>query len=107
MTLKTKLTTIKTIGIIVFVPFVFSFLFYVGLIIPEYCACDRQMYEGQRGTTIWGDTVDCGIENMDFSEAFFQLFTIINLGFITALVGLFLWYRNLRKKKIMGNTVNS
>ncbi|TDG35620.1 hypothetical protein EZJ43_13455 [Pedobacter changchengzhani] len=98
--LSNKLIIIKTIGIIVIIPFVFSFLFYVLLIIPEYCACDRQMYEGQVGTTIWGDTVDCGGESMFFSEAFFQLFTIINVSFIVVLTILFSWYRKISNVKI-------
>ena len=101
MTLKTKLTLIKTIGIILLIPFVCLLLFYFGLIIPEYCACDPQMYEGGTGTTIWGDLVDCGAESRDFIEAFFQMFSVINLGFTMALIGLLYNYRNLRSKQGM------
>ena len=97
MKLNHKPVIIKTIGIIVSIPFVFSLLFYLGLIIPEYCACDRQMYEGQVGTTIWGDTVDCGGESMFFSEAFFQMFSLINVSFVIVLTALLLWYRKVKK----------
>ncbi|SDG45726.1 hypothetical protein [Epilithonimonas hungarica] len=32
-------------------------LFYLGVVVPEYCACDETMYEGQKGIDIWGDMV--------------------------------------------------
>lgn len=104
MTLKTRLILIKVIGMCVGIPFVFSLLFYLGIIIPEYCACDSSMYEGATGTTIWGDLVDCGGDSMDFSESFFQLFTIINLAFTIVLMGLFFYYKNVRSKQRMENS---
>jgi len=69
-------------------------LFYLGIIVPEYCACDETMYEGQKGVNIWGDMVYCDAESQDFAKAFFQLFTIVLLAClaILAFIG-FLIYR--------------
>ena len=88
------------------IPFVFSLLFYFGIIIPEYCACDSSMYEGATGTTIWGDLVDCSGDSMDFSESFFQLLTIINFAFTIVLMVLFFYYKNVRSNQRMENLPN-
>ena len=74
-------------------------LFYLGVVVPEYCACEETMYEGQKGIDIWGNMVYCDAESQDFAKAFFQLLTVVLVVFmvILTLIG-FLIYR-LKKNK--------
>lgn len=94
MTTAYKLKTLKIIKIAVSIIFVPIFLFYFGIIVPEYLACDKTMFEGQNGVDIWGSEIDCGCESQAFGEAFFQMFSLIISGFLaTLLTVLFLTYR--------------
>ena len=85
---------LKAIGILLFIIFVAILLFYLGIVVPEYCACDETMYEGQRGIDIWGDEVLCDGESQAFAKVFFQLVTFVVLG-LSVLLGFagFLIYR--------------
>jgi len=75
-------------------------LFYLGIVVPEYCACDETMYEGQKGINIWGDMVYCDAESQDFAKAFFQLFTIVLLGCLAVLAFIsFLTYQFKKNNK--------
>ncbi len=94
MTTTNKLKILKIIQIVVLIILLPIFLFYLGIVVPEYLACDKSMFEGQKGVDIWGSEVDCSGENQAFGEAFFQLFSLIISGFLAILLTvLFLTYR--------------
>ncbi len=89
-----KILVLKVIAVLLLFIGIPILLFYFGVVVPEYCACDETMYEGQKGINIWGDMVYCDAESQDFAKAFFQLLTIVLLGFSAILVLIyFLIYR--------------
>lgn len=91
---------LKIIAVLVLFISIPALLFYLGIVVPEYCACDKTMYEGQKGVDIWGDIVYCDGESQDVAEAFFQLFTIVLLGCLALLAFIrFLIYRIKKNNK--------
>ena len=106
MTTTYKLKRLKIIKIVVLFIFVPILLFYLTIIVPEYLACDKTMFEGQKGVDIWGSEIDCGGENQAFGEAFFQMVSLILsvLSFILLLVFFFTYQI---KKSLQPNESNT
>ncbi|WP_235527348.1 VanW family protein [Pedobacter sp. Leaf41] len=72
---------------------------FCWLIAPEYFACEKTMFEGEQGLTIFGDKVDCSGENQAFGEAIFQAsLLVLVIGFLFLIVG---WYFYSKGKKKM------
>lgn len=92
-----KIKILKAIAVLLLFIGIPVLLFYFGVVVPEYCACDETMYEGQKGTNIWGDMVYCDAESQDFAKAFFQLLTIILLGFSAILLFIYFWLYRIKK----------
>jgi len=97
MTTTNKLKLLKTVKIVVLIIFVPILLFYLGIIIPEYLACVNCVYEGEMGTDIWGDEVQCFGESKELGEAFFQLVSIIIGAFSIILASLFSYNYHLKR----------
>lgn len=98
MTIKEKLKLLKffsTLLIVILVPIA---LFYIFLIIPEYCSCSQVQYEGEKGIDIYGSEIDCGGENQAFSEAFFQMFSMITGGISLVIIIINIFYYRLKRK---------
>ncbi len=94
MTTTYKLKILKIIKIVLLIIFVPILFFYLAIIVPEYLACINCVYEGEMGTDIWGNEVQCFGESKAFGEAFFQMFTLIISVFLAILLTvLFLTYR--------------
>ena len=87
-----NLKVLKLVRIALWVAFISILLFYFGVIVPKYLACNKMIFEGKKGIDIWGWEIDCGTE----SQAFFQLFSIVLAGLATAA----LHYFPLKEKKI-------
>jgi len=96
MTTTYKLKILKIIKIAVLIIFVPILLVYLGIIVPEYLACDKTMFEGQNGVDIWGSEIDCNCESQAFGEAFFQMFSIIIGGFIILLSFIILVIKHIK-----------
>ncbi|WP_326984420.1 hypothetical protein VUJ46_07765 [Chryseobacterium sp. MYb264] len=94
MKCKPNRKKLKVIGILLMIIYLPFLLFYVGVAIPEYCACEEWMYEGQRGVDIWGNEVLCDGESQAFGKMFFQLATGVFISF-SIVIGLvfFFMYR--------------
>jgi len=88
---------LKAILIILGIFTLIVLLLWGVFILPEYLACSKTMYEGQKGITFWGDEVDCTCENEAFIEAFFQMFSLIIALLVTVLVAVYIMYK--RKKQ--------
>lgn len=94
MTTTNNLKILKTVKIVVVIILIPIIVFYLGIIVPEYLACDKIMFEGQNGIDVWGSEIDCDCENQAFGEAFFQMFSLIISGFLVILLSvLFLSFR--------------
>ena len=52
-------------------------LYHLAIIVPEYLACDKTMFEGENGIDIWGSEIDCNCESQAFGEMFFQMVTLV------------------------------
>ena len=98
MTLPQKLKLLKIINILLIVILTPIMLIYVLLIIPEYSACNDSMFEGEKGVDIWGSKIDCDAESRAFSEAFFQMFSMIVGGISVVLILINIFYFRLRKR---------
>lgn len=61
----------------------------MAIIVPEYLACDKTMFEGQNGVDIWGSEIDCNCESQAFGEMFFQMVSIVIIAFLLLLIRLF------------------
>ena len=85
MTATHQLKILKIIKIVLLIIFLPILLFYLGIILPEYLACDKTMFEGQKGVDFWGSEINCDCENQEFGEAFFQMFSLI-LSFLSVLL---------------------
>ena len=77
MTTVNKLKTLKIIKIIVQIIFIPMLIFHLTIIVPEYLACDKTMFEGESGIDIWGSEIDCNCESQAFGEMFFQMVTLV------------------------------
>lgn len=75
--MKIKLYFLKSLKIIVLLALILCFLFYLGVILPEYLACDKTMFEGEKGVNFFGFEVDCNAENQEIGDGFFKLNTLI------------------------------
>jgi len=98
MTIKEKLKLLKffsTVLIVILVPIA---LFYLFLIIPEYCACSQVQFEGEKGIDIYGSEIDCGGENQAFSKTFFQMFSLITGGISLVIIIINIFYYRLKKQ---------
>jgi hypothetical protein len=102
MTTTFKLKILKIIKIPVLIIFVPILLFYLGIIVPEYLACDKTMFEGQNGVDIWGSEIDCNCESQAFGEAFFQMFSLI-IGIFTIILFLAFFFTYKIKKELNPN----
>ncbi len=89
MTTTDKLQILKIIKFIVVIIFIPILLFYMAIIVPEYLACDKTMFEGQNGVDIWGSEIDCNCESQAFGEMFFQMVSIVIIAFLLLLIRLF------------------
>ncbi|MBV6878902.1 hypothetical protein NG800_002400 [Epilithonimonas ginsengisoli] len=98
MTIKEKLKLLKFFGTILIVILIPIALFYLFLIIPEYCACSQVQFEGEKGIDIYGSEIDCGGENQAFSEAFFQIFSLITGGISLVIIIINIFYYRLKKQ---------
>lgn len=88
------LKIVKIVVLIILIPLIF---FYLGIIVPEYLACDKTMFEGQKGIDIWGSEIDCDCESQGFGEAFFQMFSLIISGFLAILLTVFFLTYRIKK----------
>lgn len=61
----------------------------MAIIVPEYLACHKTMFEGQNGVDIWGSEIDCNCESQAFGEMFFQMVTMVITAFSLLLIVLF------------------
>jgi len=86
MTQETRIKILQIITALLLFISIPVLLFYLGVVVPEYCACEETMYEGQKGINIWGDMVFCDGESQAFAKAFFQFITYILIGFFTILI---------------------
>ena len=77
MKIEEKLRILKIIKIILLIIFTPIFLFYLIIVLPEYLACINCVYEGEMGTDIWGNEIQCFGESKEFGKVFFQLLTLI------------------------------
>ncbi|MPT32324.1 MAG: hypothetical protein E2600_11805 [Chryseobacterium sp.] len=93
-----KIKILKAIAALLLFIGVPILLFYLGVVVPEYCACDETMYEGQKGIDIWGDMVYCDAESQDFAKAFFQLLTMVILVFSAILALIYFLIYRIKKK---------
>ena len=98
MTVKEKLKLLKFFSILLIVILIPIALFYLFLIIPEYCACSQVQFEGEKGIDIYGSEIDCGGENQAFSEAFFQMFTLIIGGISAVIIIINIFYYRLKRQ---------
>lgn len=89
MTTVDKLKGLKIMKIIVLMVFIPIFLFYLAIIVPEYLACDKTMFDGQNGIDIWGSEIDCNCESQAFGEMFFQMVSIVIIAFLVLLFIIF------------------
>lgn len=85
MTATHQLKILRIIKIVLLIIFLPILLFYLGIILPEYLACDKTMFEGQKGVDFWGSEINCDCENQEFGEAFFQMFSLI-LSFLSVVL---------------------
>lgn len=92
MTIKEKLRLLKFFSILLIVILIPIAPFYLFLIIPEYCACSQVQFEGEKGIDIYGSEIDCGGENQAFSEAFFQMFSMITGGILLVILIINVFY---------------
>lgn len=102
MTKTYKLKILKIIKIAVLIIFVPILLFYLGIIVPEYLACDKTMFEEQNGIDIWGSEIDCNCESQAFGEVFFQMFSLI-IGVFTTILFLVFFFTYKIKKTLQSN----
>lgn len=93
-----KLKILKIINILLLVILVPLLLIYLLLIIPEYSACNDSMFEGEKGFDFWGSTIDCDAESRAFSEAFFQMFSMIAGGISLVLILINILYFRFKKR---------
>lgn len=98
MTVPQKLKILKLINILLIVFLIPILSIYLLLIIPEYSACNDSMFEGEKGVDIWGSKIDCDAESRAFSEAFFQMFSMIVGGISVVLILINIFYFRLRKR---------
>lgn len=98
MTIKEKLKLLKFFNILLIVILIPIALFYLLLIVPEYYACNQVQFEGEKGIDIYGSEIDCGGENQAFSEAFFQMFTLITGGISLVIIIISIFYYRLKKQ---------
>lgn len=106
MTIKEKLKLLKFFSILLIVILIPIALFYIFLIIPEYCACSQVKFEGEKGIDIYGDEIDCGGENQAFSEAFFQMFSMITGGISLVIIIINIFYYRLKRQLTKNETSN-
>ena len=97
MQTKVKLKILKGFLILVFILFFIILLFYLGIIVPEYLACDKLIHDGENGIDIWGSGVDCRCESKAFGEAFFQLFSIVIFISSLVLVTIYVYFRKFKR----------
>jgi len=95
---KDKNTILKAIAIILLMFYIPLLLFYLGIVMPEHFACNESMFEGEKGTDIWGDEVLCDGESMAFEKVFFQLISAIVGGFSVILLILFFLIYHTKKR---------
>ena len=95
---KDKNTILKAIAIILLMFYIPLLLFYLGIVMPEHFACNESMFEGEKGTDIWGDEVLCDDESMTFEKVFFQLISAIVGGFSVILLILFFLIYHTKKR---------
>ena len=98
MTGVQKLKILKFINILLVTFLIPILLIYLLLIIPEYSACNDAMFEGEKGVDIWGSTIDCNGESRAFSEAFFQIFSMIVGGISIVLILINIFYFRLKRR---------
>jgi len=91
MKIQANIQILKIVRILLLVVYIPVLLFYVGIVIPEYYACNEFMYEGQRGTDIWGNEVFCDGESQAIEKVFFQLATII-FSVFSIVIGLIFFF---------------
>ena len=89
MTITDKLKTLKIIKIIVLLIFVPILIFYLAIIVPEYLACDKTIFEGENGIDIWRSEIDCNCESQAFGEMFFQMVSLVIIAFSVLLFIIF------------------
>ncbi|MEN4761043.1 hypothetical protein ABEG63_11970 [Chryseobacterium sp. C39-AII1] len=99
MKIQAKTQTLKIVRILLLVVYIPFLIFYVGIVIPEYCACNESMYEGQRGTDIWGNEVLCDGESQAVGKVFFEFATII-FSIFSIVIGLIFFFIFRLKKMI-------
>ncbi|MCD9854412.1 hypothetical protein LUD75_06830 [Epilithonimonas sp. JDS] len=97
MILHQKLKILKFINVLLMIVVIPLLLIYVLLIIPEYSACSDTMFEGEKGIDFWGDEIDCNAESQAFSEALFQMFSVIIIIIVSFLILINLFYFSLKK----------
>lgn len=82
--------TLKAIKIILLIFYILILLFYLGIILPEYLACcDEHKNETNMGVDYWGNQIDCNGESKLMGEFFFQLSSMIVVGFSFVLIIIF------------------
>ena len=97
MKIEEKLRILKIIKIILLIIFTPIFLFYLIIVLPEYLACINCVYEGEMGTDIWGNEIQCFGESKEFGKVFFQLLTLIIGAFSIVLTIVFYFNRYLKE----------
>lgn len=90
MTTEKKLQILKILKFGLLAIFVPIFLFYIAIVVPEYLACMNYHFEGEMGTDIWGNEVQCFGESKEFGEFFFEFLCEV-LILILVLIGLVFW----------------
>lgn len=99
MTTHKKLQILNFIKIGLIVLFVPIFLFYLILVVPEYLACTNCYFEGEMGTDIWGDEIQCFGDSKELGEVFFQFSSEVVGVFLVLIVSIILIRRNILKSQ--------
>ncbi len=56
------------------------------IILPEYWACRKCIYEGAMGTDAWGNSVQCFGDSKAFGEVIVQFWSFLGSGVTAALI---------------------
>ncbi|MCZ4244134.1 hypothetical protein [Pedobacter punctiformis] len=99
------MNVLKIFYVLLIVFFVTGLLLFLVFVLPEYMACNKTMYEGEKGITFFGDEIDCGCENQAFGEALTQLFATILISLSLIIITLKLIMNKLKNKLISKNVL--
>lgn len=97
---KELLQVLKIFRILLMVLFVPLALFYFGIVMPEFIACNSVVYEGETVKDIWGSEVSCHGEEKDLTVAFFQLISFILVVLLVLISGLYILEKKIKNKPL-------